>query len=74
MTHAPRGIPVPVSGQGGSEDAVLAAAPKVQDRIPDGSNWDGKDDTDSDGSSAQQLLSEREPSSTPAPAPHAPGG
>jgi len=74
VTHAPRGIPVPVSGQGGSADAVLAAAPKVQNRIPDGSNWDGNDETGSDGASAQQLLSEREPSSTPAPAHHAPGG
>ena len=55
-------------------DAVLAAAPKVQNRIPEASNWDGKDDTGSDGKSAQQLLSEREPSSAPAPASHAPGG
>ncbi len=36
---------------------MVAAAPKVQNRIPEGSNWDGKDDTGSDGSSAQQLLS-----------------
>jgi L,D-transpeptidase ErfK/SrfK len=75
VTQAPRGVPVPVSGDGGSVDVVLAAAPLVQDRIPDGSNWDGSDDTGTDGSSAQQLLSEREPASVPvAPANHAPGG
>jgi L,D-transpeptidase ErfK/SrfK len=74
VTRAPRGVPVPVSGAGGSEQAVLAAAPTVQNRIPEGSNWDGNDDTGTSGSSAQQLLSEREPSSAPAPAAHAPGG
>ena len=74
VTRAPRGIPVPVSGEGGSEEAELAAAPKVQNRIPEGSNWDGSDDTGTDGKSAQQLLSEREPSSAPSPASHAPGG
>ncbi len=66
VTHAPRGIPVPVSGEGGSIESVLADAPEVQNRIPDGSNWDGSDDTGSSGKSAQQLLSEREPSSIPA--------
>jgi L,D-transpeptidase ErfK/SrfK len=75
VTQSPRGLPVPVSGDGGSVDLVLAAAPLVQDRIPDGSNWDGSDDTGTDGKSAQQLLSEREPASAPvAPANHAPGG
>jgi len=74
VTHEPRGIPVPVSGEGSSIDAVLAAAPTVQNRIPDGSNWNGSDDTGTDGHSAEQLLSEREPTSTPAAASHAPGG
>jgi L,D-transpeptidase ErfK/SrfK len=76
VAHEPRGIPVPVSGDGGSIEAVLAAAPTVQNRIPEGSNWDGRDDTGTDGRSAQQLLSEREPSSAPAAAvvSHAPGG
>jgi L,D-transpeptidase ErfK/SrfK len=73
VTHAPRGVPVPVSGEGGSVELVLAKAPQVQNRIPDGSNWDGTDDTGTDGKSAQQLLSEREPAAVPAPAAHAPG-
>jgi L,D-transpeptidase ErfK/SrfK len=74
VTHAPRGIPVPVSGAGGSVELVLAKAPEVQNRIPDGSNWDGNDDTGTDGKSAQQLLSERDPATVPAPTTHAPGG
>jgi L,D-transpeptidase ErfK/SrfK len=73
VTHAPRGVPVPVSGDGSSVELVLAKAPQVQNRIPDGSNWDGTDDTGTDGKSAQQLLSEREPAAVPAPAAHAPG-
>lgn len=65
VTHAPRGIPVPVAtGDGGDVEVVLAAAPKVQNRIPDGANWDGTDDTGTDGKSAQQLLSEQEPAAT----------
>ena len=74
LTRAPRGVPVPVSGQGGSEEAVLAAAPTVQNRVPHGSNWDGSDDTGTNGNSAQQLLSEREPASAPEPASRTPGG
>jgi L,D-transpeptidase ErfK/SrfK len=72
-TTAPRGLPVPISGEGGSVEQVLAGATVVQNRIPEGSNWDGSDDTGTDGRSAQKLLSEREPSSAPAPASHAPG-
>lgn len=45
LTSAPRGVPVPVSGSGagGGLAAVLAAAPEVQNRIPDGANWRGDD-------------------------------
>jgi L,D-transpeptidase ErfK/SrfK len=85
ITRTPRGIPVPVSGTGNSIDAVLAAAPKVENRVPDGADWDGTDDTGTDAESARQLLLEREPGTTPgtmptaapttaqAPAPRAPG-
>jgi hypothetical protein len=27
-----------------SEDVVIAAAPRVENRIPQGANWDGADD------------------------------
>ncbi len=72
VTATPRGIPVPVLGQGGSVDAELAAAPQVQNRIPDGANWDGTDDTGTDGLSAKPLLSEREPKTARSLAPAAP--
>ncbi|MFI4868981.1 MAG: L,D-transpeptidase family protein [Steroidobacterales bacterium] len=73
ITHAPRGIPVPVTGAGSTIDAVLAAAPKVENRIPAGADWDGSDDTGTDAKSAQQLLLEREPTTAQAPSPRAPG-
>ncbi len=66
MTRAPRGLVVPVSAQAGSVDAVLAAAPLVQNRIPAGANWNGADEVDGDAQSFQQLLSEREPQATQA--------
>jgi L,D-transpeptidase ErfK/SrfK len=61
VTRAPRGVPVPVTAAGASVDDVLAAAPTVENRIPDGANWDGTDDSGTSGQSAQQLLLEREP-------------
>ena len=65
LTHAPRGLAVPVSTKAGSVDAVLAASPLVQNRIPDGANWSGADEVDGDAQSFQQLLSEREPQAVP---------
>jgi L,D-transpeptidase ErfK/SrfK len=61
VVNAPRGLAVPVSVAAGNVDEVLAAAPVVQNRIPDGSNWDGADEVDNDAQSFQQLQSEREP-------------
>lgn len=66
LTHAPRGLAVPVSTEASSVEAVLAAAPVVQNRIPAGANWNGADEVDGDAQSFQQLLSEREPQAVPA--------
>jgi len=80
VAGAPRGVPVPVLGAGGSIEAELMDAPLVQNRIPDGANWDGTDDTGTDGLSAKPLLSERDPKTARAtvpsakPAPVAPRG
>jgi len=63
VIEAPRGLAVPVSVTAGSVDEVLAASPLVQNRIPEGSNWDGADEVDADAQSYQQLQSEREPAS-----------
>jgi L,D-transpeptidase ErfK/SrfK len=78
VTSAPRGIPVAVSGHGddsgGSVEQVLSGAPEVENRIPEGSNWDGVEDSSTDGQSAQQMLPERASAHVPPPASHAPGG
>jgi L,D-transpeptidase ErfK/SrfK len=63
VVKAPRGLAVPVSVSAGSVEQVVAAAPLVQNRIPEGSNWDGADEVDADAQSYQQLQSEREPES-----------
>ena len=74
VAHQPRGVVVPVSGQAGTVDSVLAAAHEVQNRIPPGANWDGADETPPDQPGFQQIMSEREPSTanaapaSPAPA------
>lgn len=64
VTHKPRGIPVRVSVHADMQpdtiDAVLAAARLVQNHIPAGSNWDGRDDIERDEASYEQLLRERE--------------
>jgi hypothetical protein len=62
---------VPVSGQPGTVDGVIGAAPLVQNRIPRGANWDGADETPPDQPGFQQIMSEREPSTASA-APAAP--
>lgn len=78
LTHSPRGVPVPISVADGSVDQVLVSALKVQNRVPDGSTWDGKSDLPMDEATFQQMISEIEPgsngaSSTSAPASPASG-
>lgn len=66
LAHAPRGIPVQITGEGTGMEQVLAAAPKVQNRVPDGATWDGKSDLPMDEKTFREMFSERE-----APAPQA---
>jgi L,D-transpeptidase ErfK/SrfK len=40
----PLGLVLSVSQKDQTDAAVIAAAPRVQNRVPDGSNWDGADD------------------------------
>ena len=65
LAHEPRGIPVPVSRAGASLDEVLASAPKVQNRVPDGGTWDGKSDLPPDEASFREMLSDRDPQEPP---------
>ena len=44
ITKDPRGLALSVSAVEPQVDAVIAKAPRVQNRIPAGANWDGADD------------------------------
>jgi len=44
ITKDPRGVALSVSAADQQIDAVIAKAPRVQNRIPQGANWDGADD------------------------------
>jgi hypothetical protein len=78
LAHKPRGVPVPVTLQDGSIEQVLAAAPRVQNVLPEGSTWDGTTDLPMDEAAFRQVVSEIEPGSSPGapaaatPAPSAP--
>lgn len=72
LAHAPRGVPVPVTGERDGVDAVLADARKVDNRLPTGSNWDGKSELLVDEKTFNELLGDRnKPDAEPAPAPAA---
>ena len=64
LLEQPRGVPVSIIAADGGLDRELLAARKVEDAVPEGSNWDGKVEVDEE--KFQQLLSETE--STPAAA------
>jgi L,D-transpeptidase ErfK/SrfK len=74
ITHEPRGIPVGVTGADSSIEAVLTSAPRVENRVPDGADWDGSDPGQDNGNSAKPLLLEREPATAQAPAKKSSGG
>jgi L,D-transpeptidase ErfK/SrfK len=44
IANAPRGLAVSVTDPGHTVDTLVAAAPRVENRVPDGANWDGADD------------------------------
>jgi L,D-transpeptidase ErfK/SrfK len=82
IAHNPRGIPVPISQDGGSIEAVLAKAPRVQNRVPEGASWDGVSDLPVDEATFREMLSDTDPeqkktqpvgSSGAEPAPATPG-
>ena len=61
LARAPRGVPVPITVSDTTVEQVLAAAPRVQNVVPEGSTWDGKSDLPMDEDSFKQMLSEIEP-------------
>jgi L,D-transpeptidase ErfK/SrfK len=69
LTLNPRGVPVPITVADGSVEAVLAAAARVQNVLPEGSSWDGRSDLPMDEASFRQILSEIDPGGDAAGAP-----
>ncbi len=63
LSKAPRGLPVAISSADGGVEQILAAAPAVQNAVPEGSTWDGKTDLPLDEATFHQMLSEIEPGS-----------
>ncbi len=61
LARSPRGVPVPIAGPDVTLDQVLAAAPRVQNVLPQGSTWDGKTDLPMDEAAFRQVVSEIEP-------------
>jgi L,D-transpeptidase ErfK/SrfK len=70
VAHAPRAIPVPVTGDPVGTDEVVAGSLLVQNILPEGSNWDGTSGLLVDEKTYNELLGDREkPAPAPAPAP-----
>jgi L,D-transpeptidase ErfK/SrfK len=63
LSRSPRGIPVPITLTDASVEQILAAAPHVQNVVPEGSTWDGKTDLPMDEATFKQMVSEIEPDS-----------
>lgn len=64
LSHDPRGIPVSISAADGTMDAVIAQAAVVENRVPDGANWDGVVEP-VDEAAFQEMLSDSDPAVTP---------
>jgi L,D-transpeptidase ErfK/SrfK len=59
LAHAPRAVPVPVTGGHEGVDSVLAQSLLVENTLPEGSNWDGKTGLLVDEKTFNELLSGR---------------
>jgi L,D-transpeptidase ErfK/SrfK len=73
IAQDPRGIAVSASRPDMTVDAVVAAALRVENRIPDGANWDGADDparqvrNDVEEMAVEQAAQSQKTSATPLP-------
>ena len=72
LDHSPRGIPVAISDETASLERVLAAAPRVQNRLPEGSTWDGKSDLPMDDKTFREVMSDLDPDAPAGSAPAVP--
>src|ERR1700730_18395402 len=61
LAHSPRAVPVPVTGGGlDGVDAVIAQGVLVENKLPEGSNWDGRSGLLVDEKTFNDLLSGRD--------------
>jgi len=58
IAHESRGVPIPVAPAAVSFDQVVATARKVENRLPEGANWDGKVKLSVDPQELRSLVSE----------------
>jgi L,D-transpeptidase ErfK/SrfK len=71
LSKEPRGLAIPISATDASVDQVLAAATTVQNKVPDGSTWDGKSDLPMDEGTFRQMMSDVDPKTDAGAAPGA---
>jgi L,D-transpeptidase ErfK/SrfK len=69
LAHAPRAVPVPITGGRDGIDAVVAKSLQVQNILPSGSNWDGQAGLLVDEKTFNELLNGRDKAAPPLPAP-----
>ena len=69
LSGTPRGVPVAIMKRGSEPlTAVLAGANKVRNELPQGSTWDGSTGLLVDEKQFAEMIGEREPAASPAPA------
>jgi L,D-transpeptidase ErfK/SrfK len=61
LAHSPRGVAVPITTADPDLEQLLAAAPRVQNLLPEGSTWNGTSDLPMDEATFRQVVSEMEP-------------
>jgi L,D-transpeptidase ErfK/SrfK len=60
LAHAPRAVPVPVTGAHDGVDGVIAQSVLVENILPEGSNWDGQSGLLVDEKTFNDLLNGRD--------------
>src|SRR5258708_6727505 len=60
LAHAPRAVPVPVTGGRDGVDGVIAQGVLVENTLPEGSNWDGQSGLLVDEKTFNDLLNGRD--------------
>ena len=63
LGHDPRAVAVPITTQGATLESVLASAKQVDNMLPAGSNWNGRNELLVSEQTFEQMLSDREPGS-----------